>query len=164
MSKVFSMSKVNNVRWSDLEDAYGKAGKVPELLHQAIADTAPEQTQQSGPWSDLWSRLYHQGSVFSASYAALPVIVNAIKMHEKPIPVNFFLLPVCIELARIKTDAPKMPDYLKEDYDIALKELGTIAAGISSDEISDQYMKKSIQAAQLIASNKYAEASELIEE
>jgi hypothetical protein len=52
--------------WSRLNHAYGSAEDIPALLTRAA----------SGPgdraWSELWSRLCHQGGVCSASYAALP--------------------------------------------------------------------------------------------
>jgi len=52
--------------WSRLSHAYGAADDVPALLEQAGADP------KSPAWSELWSRLYHQGGTYSASYAALP--------------------------------------------------------------------------------------------
>jgi hypothetical protein len=56
--------------WSELRDAYGPATEVPDLLAAASADDG------RGVWDDLWSRLCHQGTVYSASYAALPVLAE----------------------------------------------------------------------------------------
>ncbi|GGM90322.1 hypothetical protein GCM10009721_14710 [Terrabacter tumescens] len=56
--------------WATLEHAYGSARDVPDLL--AAAEHASEET---GPeWDDLWSRLCHQGTVYTASYAAIPAL------------------------------------------------------------------------------------------
>jgi hypothetical protein len=52
--------------WSRFSDAYGSADDIPALLEQAGAD------RNSPAWSELWSRLCHQGGTCSASYAALP--------------------------------------------------------------------------------------------
>ncbi|MER5278836.1 hypothetical protein ABT025_24220 [Streptomyces sp. NPDC002809] len=52
--------------WSQLSHAYGSAEDIPALLDRIASDPA------SGHWSDLWSALCHQGSVYSASFAALP--------------------------------------------------------------------------------------------
>lgn len=56
--------------WSQLTHAYGTAEDVPGLLKAAGPD--PE-----GPaWNELWSRLCHQGTVYPASYAALPALAE----------------------------------------------------------------------------------------
>jgi hypothetical protein len=54
--------------WSLLGHAYGPADDIPGLLGQAGTD------EHSAAWDDLWSRLCHQGSVYSASFAALPLL------------------------------------------------------------------------------------------
>ncbi|MFI8266678.1 hypothetical protein [Streptomyces sp. NPDC085665] len=56
--------------WSQLTHAYGTAEDVPDLLRAAGPD--PE----SPAWSELWSRLCHQGTVYPASYAALPALAE----------------------------------------------------------------------------------------
>jgi hypothetical protein len=58
------------LNWSQLRDIYGPAGDIPELL-----DAAASETSWDAPvWKELWERLYHQGSVAPASYAALPAL------------------------------------------------------------------------------------------
>ncbi|WP_043465138.1 hypothetical protein [Kitasatospora sp. MBT66] len=52
--------------WSQLSHAYGSAEDIPALLDRIEADPS------DGHWSALWSALCHQGSVYSASFAALP--------------------------------------------------------------------------------------------
>ena len=54
--------------WAELQHAYGSAEDVPALL-AAAAETSDETGKV---WDDLWSRLCHQGTVYSASRAALP--------------------------------------------------------------------------------------------
>lgn len=56
--------------WSRLKHAYGNASDVPALL----ARLSPEP--QGDVWDQLWSRLCHQGTVHSASFAALPILVD----------------------------------------------------------------------------------------
>ncbi|MCX4745064.1 hypothetical protein OG455_05915 [Kitasatospora sp. NBC_01287] len=51
---------------SRLSHAYGSAEDIPALLDQIEADPSAER------WNDLWSALCHQGSVYSASFAAIP--------------------------------------------------------------------------------------------
>jgi hypothetical protein len=62
--------------WPELRHAYGSAEDVPGLLDQL----GPDQRTQA--WDDLWSRICHQGTVYSASYAALPALTQ--KAREWP--------------------------------------------------------------------------------
>jgi hypothetical protein len=52
--------------WADLGHAYGTAEDTPGLLAQAAGD--PDDRA----WDELWSRICNQGTVYTASYAALP--------------------------------------------------------------------------------------------
>ncbi|TXS37227.1 hypothetical protein [Streptomyces sp. OR43] len=54
--------------WSRLNHAYGTAQDIPGLL-----DAMSPDPQDAG-WGALWSRLCHQGTVYSAGYAALPAL------------------------------------------------------------------------------------------
>ena len=58
--------------WASLRDAYGSAEDVLALL-VAAEEAGPNE---EGPWDELWSRLCHQGTVYSASYAALPALAK----------------------------------------------------------------------------------------
>lgn len=59
------------VDWTSLHHAYGAAGDLPALLNSLTPDPADEV------WGELWSRICHQGSVYSASFAALPALADA---------------------------------------------------------------------------------------
>jgi hypothetical protein len=59
------------VDWTSLRHAYGAADDVPALLNKLTPDPADEV------WAELWSRICHQGSVYSASFAALPALADA---------------------------------------------------------------------------------------
>jgi hypothetical protein len=57
--------------------------------------------------------LYHQGSVFSASYAALPHLMHFITTHaQAPQAIRLLQLVVCIEAARDKGGGPQLPSPL----------------------------------------------------
>ena len=57
--------------WTLLQDAYGSAADIPSLIEG--------WTQQPSDdlMTDLWSRLCHQGTVYPASYHALPLLIDA---------------------------------------------------------------------------------------
>ncbi len=62
------------VRWDELDDAYGPAGLVPELLERLEPDPEAEV------WEELYSRICHQGSVYSASYPSLSYLLAAAQL------------------------------------------------------------------------------------
>ena len=155
------MLNLNDPRWGNLEDAYGNASRVPDLLRAVLANKSQKSDPQSGPWFDLWSRLYHQGSVYSASYAAVPVLAEAVKQADGPIVMDFFLLPVSIELARHGGSAPALPDEIATDYHKAIKDLGSLAGRYMSEE--DVYLRKAAEAAELISLGEIEQASKLID-
>jgi len=59
----------NGIDWAAAQDAYGSASAVPGLLRRAAAD--PNNAEV---WQDLWSRLCHQGTVYEASFLAIPAL------------------------------------------------------------------------------------------
>ena len=55
------MIPLDSARWSELHDATGSASTVAELLRSIEAGLADDTA-----WSDLWSRIFHQGEVYEA--------------------------------------------------------------------------------------------------
>jgi hypothetical protein len=149
------------MQWNILEDACGNASGIPALLNRAINETTPDHSQQSGPWFELWSRLYHQGTIYTASYAVVPIIVDAIKKTDTPVTMNFFLLPVSIELARHSTGAPALPSFIADDYRASIRQLGILANDYIN--VEDQYLRRAAEAAKLISLGEIDKANELIE-
>ncbi|MFD7872922.1 hypothetical protein ACFV5G_02135 [Streptomyces sp. NPDC059766] len=56
--------------WGRLHHAYGTAEDIPGLLDAVCPDP------KDPGWDALWSRLCHQGTVYPASYAALPALTE----------------------------------------------------------------------------------------
>lgn len=54
--------------WSRLDDAYGPADDIPVLFGNLAAENRRDT------WNALWSRLCHQGSAWSATWAAVPLL------------------------------------------------------------------------------------------
>ncbi|MFF2348460.1 hypothetical protein ACFVVL_01645 [Kitasatospora sp. NPDC058115] len=72
--------------WSRLSHAYGPADDIPELLDR-IASAPTDEL-----WGDLWSALCHQGSVYPASFAALPWLAGRAGCGDREQEVNALLL------------------------------------------------------------------------
>jgi hypothetical protein len=150
------------IDWSELRDAYGGASGVPSLLERVTSNKSLKSDPQSGPWFELWSRLYHQGSIYTASYAAVIVIAEAMKDVSATVAMDFFLLPASIELARNGDNSPALPQGLDADYRAAVKELGNIA-GNYVDESKDPHVRKAARAMQLVSHGKIEEANDLLD-
>ncbi|MFE0425311.1 hypothetical protein [Streptomyces sp. NPDC058953] len=68
--------------WSRLSHAYGSAEDIPALLARIASEPEPQL------WSDLWSALCHQRSVYSASFAALPWLAGMAESEDRGQAVN----------------------------------------------------------------------------
>jgi hypothetical protein len=156
------MQKFKESQWKELQDAYGNASVVPSLLEQVISNKSLKSDPQSGPWFELWSRLYHQGSIYTASYASVIVLAEAMKGVSGRVAMDFFLLPASIELARKGDNSPSLPSEMEADYRAAIKELGAVA-GNYVDESEDPYLGKAARAMQLVSEGKIEEANDLID-
>src|SRR5262245_35013447 len=64
------MLDLDSPEWKLLHHAYGNAADVPRMIRN-LAAHPDEKT-----WEPLWSSLCHQGDVYSASYAAVPHVVD----------------------------------------------------------------------------------------
>src|SRR5438552_2690515 len=54
----------DSVNWTSLSDAYGAATKVPGMLNALLS---PERKVRHNAWQDLYSHVWHQGTIYSAS-------------------------------------------------------------------------------------------------
>ncbi|WP_051167564.1 hypothetical protein [Actinoplanes sp. N902-109] len=61
------------IEWGDLEHAYGKALDTPELLRQAAS---PDEEVAEAAVSELYGSIFHQGTVYPATVAAVPVLAG----------------------------------------------------------------------------------------
>jgi hypothetical protein len=123
---VDSVSALNAVRWAELSHAYGFATDLQPRLEQLFSYPS-ERHASSEPWHSLWSCLCHQGDVYSASFAAVPVIVEALEANPLEATRSYFQLPVCIELARLSHHAD-VPNHLAGAYFAALGKFPVLVA------------------------------------
>jgi hypothetical protein len=117
------MLALDDPEWSHLSHAYGSAADIPNLLVQLTSSTAPKAGYKSEPWFSLWSSLCHQGDVYSASYAAVPHIVDIACNTQGTIDFSFYQLPTAVEVARQNGNGPVIPVDLREPYFQAISRL-----------------------------------------
>ncbi|MEU9453979.1 hypothetical protein [Streptomyces sp. NPDC048277] len=61
---------MTTIDWHELTHAYGPADDIPGLFARLGG------TEDDTVWGELWSALCHQGSVYEASWAALPTLAG----------------------------------------------------------------------------------------
>jgi len=106
--------------WVSLQDAYGSAERTPALIEAAVASG-----QEFGAeWDEVWGRLCHQGTVYSASYAAIPLLTEAARRHE---PAGYL---ACLHLAAsiiASNDGVTTLEPVRETHASDIADLRTIA-------------------------------------
>jgi len=121
MLNLHLMLPFDDPRWLTLCGGY----RIPYDPRPAL-DKLRTGTEIASAWEELWEELHHQGDVGEASYAVVPQLVRIHKTRGVA-DWNTYALVGIIELARDKSNNPKVPDWLEEDYRSALNDLGKIA-------------------------------------
>jgi hypothetical protein len=124
-----SMLSLESPRWSELNHAYGGARDIPALLLQLA--TLPSSTEDAEPWFSLWSALVHQGDVYSASFAAVPHVINALASAPSRADHSYFQFPAWVEICRAKNKT-EIPEDLAVAYTESLRRLPALVAEASN--------------------------------
>jgi hypothetical protein len=116
------MFSLDDQRWPRLAGGYRLLFD-PRLLFARLE----ANTDTKSAWHELWENLHHQGDVGEASYAAIPHLV---RIYRKlgTIDWNTYAIVGVIELARTSGNNPEVPEWLKEDYFKAIRELAEVGA------------------------------------
>lgn len=97
--------------WKELATAYGTGEDIFQLLEKLSRFPSNEEV-----WNSLWSYLFHQGTIYTSSYAVVPCLVEILSKSTSQLNFNFFLMPVSIEISRVSGNAPEIPEEIKDDY------------------------------------------------
>src|SRR5882762_7704275 len=124
-----ALSLADVSRWSALSHAYGPATDTPGLLQQL--SSLPSSGGRAEPWFTLWSALAHQGDVYSASFAAVPHVVEALATNPSEADQSFFQFPAWVEICRAKSRI-EVPEDLKQSYFESLALLPGLVAQASN--------------------------------
>lgn len=119
------MLALDSSRWAELQHAYGSASDTPDLLRKL--QSLPDAEGDSEPWFSLWSSLAHQGDVYSASFAAVPHIVEALSSAPASAPFTYFHFPAWVEICR-KNGGVSIPQDLEFSYFSAIARLPSLVA------------------------------------
>jgi hypothetical protein len=89
--------------WAKLKHAYGPATDIPSLLEQLSPDP------KADVWDELWGRICHQGSVYSASFPVLPYLADAAEEWPKAARIMPLALAAAIVIGGSAVDSPDEP-------------------------------------------------------
>ncbi len=125
------MLPLDDPRWKSLDGGY----RIPYDASATLR--ALEKADDPKPvWDELWEALHHQGDVGVASYAAVPHIVRIAKVR-KLADWNVFGLLNTIECARLAKNNPSLPDWLRQSYSSAWRELVAFAIECLATETNE---------------------------
>jgi len=110
-------------RWSELQHAYGTAADIPALLKQ-LTDL-PSSENDKEPWFSIWSALAHQGDVYSASFAAVPHVIEALASAPLKADFSYFQFPAWVEVCRTKKGV-SVPEDIAPAYFESLSRLPSL--------------------------------------
>jgi hypothetical protein len=157
------MLQLDSPRWSKLEHAYGYAAvdtsaptgwsatggfhgyqdisNTVQCLERLSKNSQRLPLSEWEPWETLVSCLCHQGTIYSASFAAVPHIVEiglrSAAIHE--IDVGFFLLPTIIEQARLSGQQPQVEEDILRYYQDAIHRLHDLAHAVRNHSWPPEY-------------------------
>lgn len=128
------MIPLDSSQWSNFSCTRGPASRVPELLRAIYAHphVCERHSVQGEIWTDLWDLLCHQGTISSASFAAVPHFVEA-ALTARPGTLHWSLvaLPVEIERSRLRHNqfaSTKPPAEIDPGYFDAIFRLEEVCA------------------------------------
>ncbi len=132
------MIPLSDKRWKEFEGGYRI--KYDASVPLSKLENGTEASDSA--WSELWEELFHQGDVGIASCAAIPHVARIVREREV-LNYNPFALAVSIELAREQGKNPELPEWLREDYYRALRDMAEYACSNIEKEW-DQSMTKAV--------------------
>lgn len=92
------LGNLDAIDWKSLRHAYGEASDVPKLIRALVSD---HPGKREGALDALFSTIWHQGTVYSASPAAVPFLVELLDTDAQED------LPAILELlAHLATGSP----------------------------------------------------------
>jgi hypothetical protein len=114
------MLSLEDERWATLSAGYRIPVDLRPLLRQLEAGGEEESI-----WPEIWQELYHQGDVGEGSFVAIPHLVR-IHRARGVLDWNTYAIVATIELARSTQGNPDVPEWARESYDGALRDLARL--------------------------------------
>jgi len=113
---------LNDIRWGKYRSGYNRVVlDTPAWIKKLISGSS-----SNNHWDYLWNELHHQSDVGEASYAVVPYLAQYAQKFKTQ-EWHIWGFPVVVELARLDTENPEIPEEIKEGYFEAFNILAEIA-------------------------------------
>ena len=103
--------------------------------------------------------LAHQGDVYSASFAAVPHVIEALAIDPPNADSAYFQFPAWVEICRVRNSAA-VPNDLRDAYFGSLNRLPTLAAAAAAVPWDDSRLACVLSA--IAAARGHAEIAEVV--
>ena len=116
---------------------------MPALLKQ-LADL-PSSENDKEPWFSIWSALAHQEDVYSASFAAVPHVIEALASAPLKADFAYFEFPAWVEVCRVKNKV-SIPEDIACAYFESLSRLPALVAAAASRPWDEGFLRCALSA------------------
>jgi len=137
------MLSLESPRWTQLQHAYGNASDIPGLLVQLKPDSRTGGKEE--PWFSLWSALAHQGDIYSATFAAVPHVIEIFARSPSNASADFPHFAAWVEICRWKK-AVEIPNDLAPDYHHSLSRMPSLIAASASSDWDEDFRRGALAA------------------
>jgi hypothetical protein len=117
------MIGLDDPKWQTFNGGY----RLPYDASARLRELGASSTDATAIWEEFWNELHHQGDVDLASYVVVPQLVQICIKHGL-LDWNLFALVATIEECRVFRKNPQLPQWLKNDYHLAIKKLAEFGA------------------------------------
>ena len=155
------MLELDDPDWSELDHAYGPAADIPDLLRR-LRDFPAHADYTAEPYFSLWNSLCHQASIYTASFAAVPHIVEACRDEPEIAHWSAAQLVVCIEISRLRLIMPESFKRFEKAYRRAIVDLPEVVAEMQKQN-PDPETELILRAAIAVASGDDEEAEKILD-
>ena len=114
-------------RWKELLTAYGSAADVLEKFRRLLEQPSWKDGRLDDPDDLLYGSLCHQGTVYTATFAAVPHFIELARRLEPRKRLDLLIFAGDVEEGRGLPDAAKLPVFLSRAYDHAVEMAGAMA-------------------------------------
>lgn len=106
------MIDLDSPAWAELRQAYGPASDVPAMIRSLRTTDAKAREAAE---ERLWSSLVHQGTVYTATYAGMPHLMELAE-ELGPSRDGDMLLYMMACATRGEASGPEVPEFLEESW------------------------------------------------
>jgi len=107
--QIAALDGIEKIDWHGLHHAYGPADDIPMYLKLLMSE---DRDVENSAWQYIYSSIYHQGSLYPATAAAVPFFLNMLRAGEPPHRAD--VLMFCMNMID--------PDFMPDEIDGRFRE------------------------------------------